>query len=141
MALQCVVRLVAAGRRYEGPHAGPWLDAVVGEPPGTPVRRVAPWPGAPLDAPSRVVLLDGPWQVVPLDGPWQVVPLDGLLAQLRRLDLVALGRTSRCSPQSRRHQEEMLQHQRRAEARSQLPHASSPGVVNAQAQKSFAWGL
>ena len=134
MALQCVVRLVAAGRRYEGPHAGPWLDAVVGEPPGTPVRRVAPWQEAPPDAPSRVVLLDG---------PWQVVPLDGLLAQLRHLDhgLFPPGRTTRCSLRSQRHQEKTLQCGRRAEALSQLPRASPPGSINAQAQKSFASGL
>ena len=71
-----------------------------------PVRRVAPLPGAPLGAPSPVV--------VPLDGPWQVV-LDGLLAQLRPPGLL-LGRMSRCSPQSRRHQEKMLQRERIAKA-------------------------
>ena len=129
MALQYAVRLVAAARRYAAQHAGPWLDAVAREPHGTPARRGAPLPEAPLGGPSPVV--------VPLDGPWQVVPLDGLLAQPRPLGLF-LGRTTRCSPQSRRHQEEMLQCVRLAKAWYQLPHASWPRNINAQAQKSFA---
>jgi hypothetical protein len=124
VALQYAVRLVAAARRYAAQHAGPWLDAVAREPHGTPASE------APLGGPSPVV--------VPLDGPWQVVPLDGLLAQPRPLGLFLLGRTSRCSPQSRRHREEMLQCVRLAKAWYQLPHASWPGNINAQAQKSFA---
>jgi hypothetical protein len=86
VALQRAVRPVVAVRRYAAPHAGPWLDAVAGEPHGTPVRRVAPWPEAPLGAPYPVV-----------------VPLVGLLARPghlgeHHLDLLALGPTSRCSP-------------------------------------------
>jgi hypothetical protein len=93
------------------------------------VRRVAPWPEALRDEPSRavppggplpvVVPQDGPWQVVvPQDGPWQVVLLDELPAQPRHLghDLFLVGRTSRCSPRSRRHQEKMLQRERMAKA-------------------------
>ena len=74
--------------------------------------------------------------MVPPDGPWQVV-LDGL-AQLR-LPGLFLGRTSLCSPQSRRRQEKMLQRERIAKAWSRLPHASSPGNANAQAQRSFSF--
>ncbi|WP_247838587.1 hypothetical protein [Bradyrhizobium sp. 200] len=116
MVLQRAVRPVAVARRSAGPHAESWLDAAAREPRGTPVRRVAPlpevrrgvpWPEAPLGAPSPVV--------VPLDGPWRVVLLDGLLALLRPPGLF-LGRTSRCSPQSRRHQEKMLQRERIAKA-------------------------
>jgi hypothetical protein len=56
--------------------------------------------------------------VVPQDGPWQVVLLDELPAQPRHLghDLFLVGRTSRCSPRSRRHQEKMLQRERMAKA-------------------------
>jgi hypothetical protein len=110
VALQRAVRPVAVVRRSAGLHAEPWLDAVVREPHGTSARQVAPWPEVPLGGPSPVV--------VPLDGPWQVVLLDGLLAQPRHLghDLFPVGRTSRCSPQSRRHQEKMLQRERMAKA-------------------------
>jgi hypothetical protein len=83
------------------------------------VRRVAPWPEAPRDEPSRAVPPGGPLQVVvPQDGPWQVVLLDELPAQPRHLghDLFLVGRTSRCSPRSRRHQEKMLQRERMAKA-------------------------
>ena len=61
MVPQCAVQPVAAERRYAAVHAGPWQAAAVGEPRGTPVRRVAPWPEAPLGGPSpAVVLLDEP---------------------------------------------------------------------------------
>jgi hypothetical protein len=82
------------------------------------VRRVAPWPEALRDEPSRAVPPGGPLPVVvPQDGPWQVV-LDELPAQPRHLghDLFLVGRTSRCSPRSRRHQEKMLQRERMAKA-------------------------
>jgi len=92
--LQYAVRTGAAGRRSVAVHVGPWQAAAAGEPRGTPVRRVAPWPEAPLGGPSPAVAL--------LDEPWQVVPLVGLLRLLGR-DLFPLGRTSRCSPQLRRH--------------------------------------
>jgi hypothetical protein len=109
VALQYAVRPGATGPRFAAVHAGPWLDAVAREPRGMPVRRVAPLPEAPLGAPSPVV--------VPLDGPWQVVLLDGPLAQPRLLGRgLLLGRTSRCSPQSRRRQEKMLQRERIAKA-------------------------
>jgi hypothetical protein len=108
VALQYAVRPGATGRQSVAVHAGPWLDAVAREPHGTPARQVAPWPGAPLGEPWPVV--------VPLDGPWQVVLLDGLPAQPRRLGLFYLGRTSRCLPQLRRHQEKMLQCARFAKA-------------------------
>jgi hypothetical protein len=83
------------------------------------VRRVAPWPEALRDEPSRAVPPGGPLPVVvPQGGPWQVVLLDELPAQPRHLghDLVLVGRTSRCSPRSRRHQEKMLQRERMAKA-------------------------
>jgi hypothetical protein len=83
------------------------------------VRRVAPWPEALRDEPSRAVPPGGPLPVVvPQDGPWQVVLLDELPAQRRHLghDLFLVGRTSRCSPRSRRHQEKMLQRERMAKA-------------------------
>jgi len=110
---------VAVARRYAGPQAESWLDAAAREPHGTLVRQVAPWPEALQDEPSRAVPLGGPSPVVvPLDGPWQVVLPDGLLAQPRPLgrDLFLLGRTSRCSPRWRRHQEKTRQRGRRAEA-------------------------
>ena len=72
-----------------------------------PVRRVVPLPAVPLGA---------PWPEVPLDGPWQVVLLGGLLAQLRPRGLFGLGRTSRCSPRSRTHQEKKPQCKPSAEA-------------------------
>jgi hypothetical protein len=72
-----------------------------------PVRRVVPLPVVRLGAPSPVV---------PLDGPWPVVLLGGLLAHLRLLGLFGLGRTSRCSPRSRTHQEKTLQCEPGAEA-------------------------
>jgi hypothetical protein len=72
-----------------------------------PVRRVVPLPAVPLGAPSPEV---------PLDGPWQVVLLGGLLARHRLLGLFGLGRTSRCSPRSRTHQEKTLQCEPGAEA-------------------------
>jgi hypothetical protein len=83
------------------------------------VRRVAPWPEALRDEPSRAVPPGGPLPVVvPQDGPWQVVLLDELPAQPHHLghDLFLVGRTSRCSPRSRRHQEKMLQRERMAKA-------------------------
>jgi hypothetical protein len=118
VARQRAVRLVAVARRSAGLHAEPWLDVAAREPHGTLVRRVAPWPEAPQDEPSRAAPLGGPSQVVvPLDGPWQVVLLDGPLAQPRLLGPgLLVGRTSRCSPQSRRHQEKMLQRERMAKA-------------------------
>ncbi|WP_244608577.1 hypothetical protein [Bradyrhizobium algeriense] len=70
VALQRAVRLVAAARRSAGLRAEPWLDAAAREPHGTPGRRVAPWPEALQDEPSRAVPLGGPSPaVVPLDGP------------------------------------------------------------------------
>ena len=109
VALQYAARPAAVALRYVAPHAGPSLDAVVGEPHGMPARRVAPLPEALLGAPSPVV--------VPLDGPWQAVLLDGPLAQPRLLGRgLLLGRTTRCSPQSRRRQEKMLQRERIAKA-------------------------
>ena len=108
MDLQCVVRPVAVVRRYVAPHAGSWLDAVAVEPPGTPVRQGAPLPEVPLDEPSRAVLLGGPSPVMVLPG--------GLRAQPGHRSLFGLVRTSQCSPQSRRHQEETLQRRRCAEA-------------------------
>ncbi|WP_247519088.1 hypothetical protein [Bradyrhizobium sp. 190] len=95
MVLQRAVRPVAVAWRYAAPHAGPWLDAVAREPHGTPVRQGAPWPEVPPGGPSRLVVL--------LGGPWQVV----LLAQPRPPGL-GFGRTSRCSPRSRTHQEKTL---------------------------------
>jgi len=59
--LQYAVRTGAAGRRSVAVHAGPWQAAAAGEPRGTPVRRIAPWPEAPLGGPSP--------EAVPLDGP------------------------------------------------------------------------
>jgi hypothetical protein len=81
------------------------------------VRRVAPWPEALRDEPSRAVPRGGPLPVVvPQDGPWQVVLLDELPAQPRLLRLFPVGRTRRCSPRSPRHQEKMLQCERLAKA-------------------------
>lgn len=51
VALRRAVRPVVAVRRYAAPHAEPWLDAVAGEPHGTPARRVAPLPEVPLVGP------------------------------------------------------------------------------------------
>jgi hypothetical protein len=84
-----------------------------------PVLRVGPWPEAVQDEPLQAVLPGGPSPVaVPPDGPWQVVLPDGLPARPRPLgrDLFPLGRTSRCSSRSRRHQEIRLQRVRRLEA-------------------------
>jgi len=102
VVLQRAVPPVATERRYAAPHAAPWLDAA-GELHGTTAQRAAPLPEGPLG---------GPWRVaVPLDGPWQAVLLVGLRAQPRHRGrgLFPLGRMSRCSPQSRRHQVTMLQ--------------------------------
>jgi len=109
VALQYAVRPDVVGRRSAAAHAGPWLDAGMREPRGKPVRPGVPLPAVPRDGPSRVA---------PLGAPWQVVLLDGLLAQPRPLgrDLFPVGRRCRCSPQSRRYREKMLQCARLAKA-------------------------
>jgi len=60
VALQYAVRPGATGPRSAAVHAGPWLDAVAGEPRGTPARRVAPWPEVLRDGPSRAAPLGAP---------------------------------------------------------------------------------
>ena len=101
VALQYAVRTGATGRRSVAVHAAPLLDAAAEELHGTTARQVAPLPAAPRGGPSLVV-----------------GPLVGLPVQLRPLgrDLLSVGPTSPCSPQSRRHQEKTLQRQCRAEA-------------------------
>lgn len=90
MVLQRAVRPVAAERRYAAPHAGPWPDAVAGEPHGTPARRVAPLPEVRLGAPYPVVYPVVVPQVGPLAEPRHLGE--------RHLGLLALGLASRCSP-------------------------------------------
>lgn len=113
-ALPHAARPGAVARRYAAaPPVGPSLDVAAKELHGTSGRRVAPWPEeAPPGGPS-------PLAVQPV-GPSPVVGQRvGLLAQPPRQPdqrLFDPGRTSRCSPLSRRYQGKMLRCERGSKA-------------------------
>jgi hypothetical protein len=123
------VRPVAVVQRYAVPRAAPSLDAASEALHGRAARQGAPLPEALPDGPLQAARLGGPSQVVvpPVGQPVQLLPLVG-----HGLFLL-VGQTNRCSARSRRHQEKTLQGEHRAEAWLQLPRASLPGDVNAQA--------